>query len=58
MTMLAEENMPGKILGKKIKRLGVYNILYDKYPIPYVCSYMDGMRWWQLRDLMMERGIY
>lgn len=58
MTMLAEENMPNAVLGKKIKRLGVYNILWDNYTIDYVCSYMRKKRWWELREMMMERDIY
>lgn len=58
MTMLAEENMPRAILGKRIKRLGVYNILWDEYTLDYVCSYMRDMGWMELAELMKKRDIY
>lgn len=57
MTMVAEENKENKILGKRIKHLGIYNILFDGYEIDYVTSYMDGKRWYELDKLMKERGI-
>ena len=58
MTMLAEEKKENAILGKKIKRLGAYNLLYDEYPIDYIVKYMRNMRWYKLKELMIERGIY
>lgn len=57
MTMVAEENKSNSILGKRIKHLGVYNILFDNYSIDYVCSYMKGMKYYELDELMKERGI-
>lgn len=57
MTMVAEENKANSILGKRIKYLGVYNILIDDWDIDYVCSYMNGMKWYELDELMKERGI-
>lgn len=57
MTMLAEEYKENSILGKRIKHLGVYNFLFDKYPISYIVKYMRGMDWWELDELMYQRGI-
>ena len=57
MTMVAEERKENAILGKRIKRLGVYNMLFDKYKLQHVTSYMVGMKWYDLEDLMVERGI-
>lgn len=57
MTMLAEELKENSILGKRIKHLGVYNFLFDKYPISYIVRYMRGMYWEDLDELMNERGI-
>lgn len=57
MTMVAEENKENKILGKRIKHLGIYNILFDEYEIDYVTNYMNGMKWYELDKLMKERGI-
>ena len=57
MTMIAEERKENAILGKRIKRLGVYNILFDKYKLKHIVKYMVGMKWYDLEDLMIERGI-
>ena len=56
-TMVAEERKENSILGKRIKRLGVYNVLFDKYAPKYTANYMKGMRWYDLEELMIERGI-
>ncbi len=62
LTMVAEENYktsygePTK-LGKRIKRLGVYNILFDKMDIDYVTQYMKHKHWTILDNYMKERGI-
>ena len=57
MTMLAEEYKEGTILGKRIKHLGVYNILFDNYGVSYTTRYMRGMNWRDLDKLMQQRGI-
>ena len=57
MTMVAEENKENKILGKRIKHLGIYNILFDEYSVEYVTTYMNGKKWYELDKLMKERGI-
>lgn len=57
MTMVAEERKENAILGKRIKRLGVYNVLFDKYKMSYITTYMVGMRYYDLEELMIERGI-
>lgn len=57
MTMLAECKKENTILKKRIKKLGVYNILFDEYSIDYVIQYMKGKNWRYLDDLMKERGI-
>lgn len=60
MTMLAEEWKAGAVLGKRIKHLGVYNILYDGYSIEKTTTYMRNISggWRQLKGYMLERGIY
>lgn len=57
MTMLAECKKENTILKKRIKKLGVYNILFDEYSIDYITKYMKGKNWRYLDDLMKERGI-
>lgn len=56
-TMVAEERKENTILGKRIKRLGVYNVLFDNYSAKYTARYMRGMDWQDLDDLMYQRGI-
>ena len=57
MTMLAEEFKENAILGKRIKHLGVYNVLIDEWAVKYVVTYMRGKSWEELDELMYERGI-
>lgn len=57
MTMLAECKKENAILKKRIKKLGVYNLLFDKYSIDYVTTYMRNQTWRDLDKLMKERGV-
>ena len=57
MTMLAEELKENAILGKRIKHLGVFNVLFDEMDINTVTTYMKGKSWKYLDELMKERGI-
>lgn len=57
MTMLAEEYKENSILGKRIKHLGVYNVLIDEYKIGYVVRYMRGKPWEYLEEECYKRGI-
>lgn len=57
MTMVAECKKKNSILKKRIKHLGVYNVLFDEYEINYVVTYMRGKKWRDLDKLMKERGI-
>ena len=57
MTMVAECKKKNAILKKRIKHLGVYNILFDGYDVDYVTKYMRGKGWRYLDKLMKERGI-
>lgn len=57
MTMVAECKKKNTKLKKRIKNLGVYNILFDKWDIDYVTTYMRNKGWRELDILMKERGI-
>ena len=57
MTMIAEERKENAILKKRIKHLGVYNVLIDEYDIDYVVTYMKDKDWRELDKLMKERDI-
>ena len=57
MTMVAECKKDNAILKKRIKHLGVYNVLIDEWDIDYVVEYMKGKDYRFLDKLMKERGI-
>ena len=57
MTMVAECKKKNAILKKRIKKLGVYNILIENESIDDVVQYMRGKKWQELDELMKERGI-
>lgn len=57
MTMVAECKKKNAILKKRIKHLGIYNLLFDNYDIAYIVSYMKGKNWRELDALMKERNI-
>ena len=57
MTMIAECRKEGTILNKRIKRLGVYNVIFDGYGSGYTANYMKKLHWWELDELMRERGF-
>ena len=57
MTMIAEERKEKAILKKRIKHLGVYNLLFDEYDIDYITTYMRHKDWKELDKLMKERNI-
>lgn len=62
MAMVAEERKENAIVGKRIKRLAVYNLLFDDYKMSYVLKYMNtrynpSMDWMVLDRLCYERGF-
>lgn len=57
LTMKAEECKEYTKLGKRIKHLGVYNILKENMKVSEVVSYMKGKKWYELDEMMRERGI-
>lgn len=56
-TMYAEEMKANTKLGKRIKHLAVYNILFEDYEVNRAANYMRGKSWRYLDKLMKERGI-
>lgn len=55
--MVAEENKAHKILGKRIKRLGVYQVLMLKRSAEHAANYGRGRNWKYLNELMQEYGF-
>lgn len=57
MAMIAEENYPNTKLGRKIKRLGVYEMLFSNREISYAANFMRGMAWRDIDELCRQRGF-
>lgn len=55
--MVAEENKANKILGKRIKRLGVYQVLILQRSPEHAANYGRGKKWKYLAEIMQEYGF-
>lgn len=55
--MLAEENKANKKLGKRIKHLGVYQVLIDELPIHTAANYSRGKNWRLLDETCKNLGF-
>lgn len=56
-TMIAEENKKNTKLGKRIKRLGIYELLYGEKNVEYATNFMKGMNWRDIEQLCKEKGF-
>ena len=57
MAMIAEENWEGTRLGKRIKRLGVHELLLNNMSAENAANFMRGMDWRQIDTLCKENGF-
>lgn len=57
MTMISEENKKYTKLGKKIKRLGIYVLLFEEKDAYAAANFMKGMKAEQIRQMCVERGF-
>jgi len=55
--MVAEENKENTKLGKRVKRLGMYQVLNEGMSGYRAASFSKGKRWMVLDRLMTERGF-
>jgi len=55
--MVAEENKAHAILKKRIKRLGLHQVLIEGLDPNYAASFSRGKKWRELDALMRERGF-
>lgn len=56
-TMIAEENKKYTKLGKRIKRLGIYELLYGEKNVEYAANFMKGMSSQNIDKLCREKGF-
>lgn len=55
--MVAEENKLNTKLGKRIKRLGIYQILIENSSPETAAVFSKGKKWKELDDLMKTKGF-
>ena len=56
-TMIAENNKAYTKLGKRIKRLGLYKLLFENLEVNEAANFMRGMNWKQIDGMCKERGF-
>ena len=57
MAMTSEENYPRTKLGRRIKRLAAYEILFNDRPVANAVVFMKKMGWREIAALCEERGF-
>lgn len=57
MAMISEERKENTKLGKRIKRLGIYELLIENRNVRDAANFMRGMGWRQIDVLCRERGF-
>ena len=55
--MIAEENKDGAILKKRIKRLGIHQVLMDGISPQEAAVFSKGKKWRELDEIMKEKGF-
>lgn len=55
--MIAEENKENAILKKRIKRLGMYQVLIENIPPEKAAIFSKGKKWRELDELMQLKGF-
>lgn len=55
--MVAEENKVGTKLGKRIKRLGIHQVLYDRYFPTAAANFSRGLPWTRIDNECKLRGF-
>jgi hypothetical protein len=55
--MIAEENKENAILGKRIKRLGMHQVLIENMKPEEAAVFSKGKKWKELHRLMKKRGF-
>lgn len=57
MGMVAEENKEHSVLGKRIKRLGIYLTLIKREDVMHSANFMRGMKWRELDEICKGYGF-
>ena len=57
MGMVAEENKAFTKLGKRVKRLGVHQVLVDKLNYNDAASFSRGKKWYDISEECNQKGF-
>ncbi len=57
MGMVAEENKENTKLGKRVKRLGVYQVLIDEMDYNSAANFSRGKKWRELDEICKSKGF-
>lgn len=57
MGMIAEENKDFTKLGKRIKRLGVYQVLKERMHYNEAANFSKGKKWRELNEICLSKGF-
>lgn len=55
--MISEENKENTKLGKRIKRLGVYQAIMENFTANDAANFSKGKKWKELDKIMQEKGF-
>lgn len=55
--MIAEENKENAVLKKRIKRLGMHQVLIEKMEPEIAATFSKGKKWRELDQLMKQKGF-
>lgn len=55
--MVAEENKANTVLGKRIKRLGMHQVLIENMEPNNAATFSKGKKWMELDTFMKQRGF-
>ncbi len=55
--MIAEENKAHAILKKRVKRLGLHQILFDGFSPEHAASFSKGKTWREIDDICKQKGF-
>jgi hypothetical protein len=57
LAMIAEENKKNTKLKKRIKRLGIHQVLIDELEPEVAATFGNGIKWTELDRLMRAKGF-
>lgn len=57
MGMVAEENKAYTKLGKRIKRLGVHQVLIEQMPYNEAANFSKGKKWKEIDEICINKGF-